>query len=761
METSRIRIVFTHSSPDAPTGLYGLELLDTTTDSSFSTVPFEVTCDKFVTPDDQLVMQLRIRNKSATVQSLEIVPVVDWEGQYEGRVLTNRPKESTTEPCSPWVVEAEARNRLHGYDLVTRLRYGVSSDPPRPLDVTESRRFTIAIARGPKDNGDFFRKAFGFRYILAPDETWIFKAAVELKRPDEPSSLDRVLAVPSSFTRTLEAKSTKLGTISVERQDARDLLPDQIAKTEAWYASNVAIFNCSDPLLEKMFLHRAYLLKKNILSPSLGALIFSTQSQGRWHNSRLAQVLSDSAGHQVREARWLADPRFWSGHLQTFTNNQRPDHVYSKSVNLAGPGPGDSANWITSTSWDGHLVHPDLKLLRSVVEALASNIRGVQATFDKDGYGLLSLENHEASGMEFQPAFFAFSEFKTGPDHKQPLSPLSIDRVDFMSYQYGGAQAVARIYRALQQPNEAKEFETLATKIREAVTKFMWNSEDGFFYSLNAENKAQAQVKEATALAPFYFRMFKPTDVYSKAWVSVLDTEQFWTPWPVATVSRKSPAYSQTGWPADENLATAPLMANGPTWPRTNSLVLSAMAETLRAARQADSKSALEKIAPLTCEKLWELFVSYSRVQFRNQDLTFPWTGQAYNGETGAWKTQERDINDSTWLDILIPELLGLVPREDEILEIDPLIPPEALSYFTLDGQRYHSHDISLVWDKPGDTSDSHADGREGFDIYLDGKLVSSSPELKRVLIDMKTGQPVEPKVPKPVRSAVESLPKP
>ena len=68
---------------------------------------------------------------------------------------------------------------------------------------------------------------------------------------------------------------------------------------------------------------------------------------------------------------------------------------------------------------------------------------------------------------------------------------------------------------------------------------------------------------------------------FESAWSSIVDPKQFWTPWPVASASRECPAYSQTNWPGDGRAATC--MWNGPTWPHANSLVLTAMARTLRA----------------------------------------------------------------------------------------------------------------------------------------------------------------------------------
>jgi hypothetical protein len=61
------------------------------------------------------------------------------------------------------------------------------------------------------------------------------------------------------------------------------------------------------------------------------------------------------------------------------------------------------------------------------------------------------------------------------------------------------------------------------------------------------------------------------------------------------------------------------------------------------------------------------------------------------------------------------PDVLGLVPRSDEVLEIDPLLPPDKLDHFMLDGQQFRGHDVTLVWDAPGD-EEYYGDGRSGFD---------------------------------------------
>ena len=107
--------------------------------------------------------------------------------------------------------------------------------------------------------------------------------------------------------------------------------------------------------------------------------------------------------------------------------------------------------------------------LAQVVDKLAANVRGWQKVYDPDGDGLLRVDSHWWTGMEYQPSFFAFSDYKPSKDFGQPARPVSLERVDLTAYNYGNAVAVARIYRLLGRPDRAKEFDDLAAKIAAAV----------------------------------------------------------------------------------------------------------------------------------------------------------------------------------------------------------------------------------------------------------------------------------------------------
>ncbi len=737
----RFRLEFRNAADRFYTGIYGLKpIYEDATPARGQESPLEITCDKFITSSDCLVSVVRAHNPTGSVQTIYVDPVVaaseiagSWHWESDSGLIDRA--DGPAKGHEPRAVAGGGRGVLHGFPVETSFRYAVVDIPPMELKVagggpaSDLPRGLFAKRWLDHPSREAY-KSFGHR--ISPGKTKLFKAVLEIRRAGELSGIDSVLKLPTD----------RKFVVRPDDQDARDPLLAQVGRYQSWFDGNIPYFDCSDPWVAKLYYHRAYVLRKNMMDPRLGRMSWPTQSEGRWRSTWYPNVISYGAAHQVREARWLCEERYWQGHVRTWTENEKPDGIYPGHVTPRGPAGGQYTDWITSAAWEGHLVHPDLPFLSRVVDRLAANVRGWQKTYDPDGDGLLMVDSHWWTGMEYQPSFFSFSDFKVSADFSQPAQQVSLDRVDLTAYNYGNATAVARIYRRLGRTAEAREFEDLAAKIARAVLEKMWQPRKRFFYSLRAGDGAVADVKEVIGVYPFYFGMVPAGKGYESAWNSILDPKQFWTSWPVASASRECPAYSQSDWPGDGRAAGC--MWNGPTWPHANAIVLTAMARALRAARDhhvADS--------PLNREHLWQLFHSFTRAQFRNQDLRYPWTGEFYNGDTGQWKTAERDYNHSTWLDILIPELIGLVPRDDDAIEIDPLLPETALSYFILDGQRYHGHDVTVVWDAPGRGLPDHfRDGRAGLDVYVDGKRVASAPRLTLLRVDLapvrEPGVPVQ-----------------
>lgn len=85
--------------------------------------------------------------------------------------------------------------------------------------------------------------------------------------------------------------------------------------------------------------------------------------------------------------------------------------------------------------------------------------------------------------------------------------------------------------------------------------------------------------------------------------------------------------------------------------------------------------------------------------------------------------------NHSTFCDLVITGLAGIVPRSDNVLEVHPLV-PETWDYFCLDGARYRGHLVTIVWDRTGARY-----GFSGFRVYVDKEERYSSDMPSRVQV--------------------------
>ena len=103
---------------------------------------------------------------------------------------------------------------------------------------------------------------------------------------------------------------------------------------------------------------------------------------------------------------------------------------------------------------------------------------------------------------------------------------------------------------------------------------------------------------------------------------------------------------------------------------------------------------------------------------------------------TGYWlkgdQERSRYYNHSTFCDLIISGLVGLRPRADNTLEVNPLIPKDQWAWFCLDGVRYHGHNIAIVWDRDG--SRYHAG--KGLRVYIDGQCVAQRDDLGKLMVE-------------------------
>ena len=95
-------------------------------------------------------------------------------------------------------------------------------------------------------------------------------------------------------------------------------------------------------------------------------------------------------------------------------------------------------------------------------------------------------------------------------------------------------------------------------------------------------------------------------------------------------------------------------------------------------------------------------------------------------------KERSRYYNHSTFNDLIITGLVGLRPRADEKIEVNPLIPQEKWDWFCLDNVLYHGNIITILWDKTGE---KYHKGK-GFRIFKNGKQIAVSEKLEKLVAE-------------------------
>jgi hypothetical protein len=80
---------------------------------------------------------------------------------------------------------------------------------------------------------------------------------------------------------------------------------------------------------------------------------------------------------------------------------------------------------------------------------------------------------------------------------------------------------------------------------------------------------------------------------------------------------------------------------------------------------------------------------------------------------------------------------VGIRPSSADVLDVNPLVAASSVSYFRADRVMYHGHDVAVQWDKDGSRY-----GTKGLQVEVDGKIVASSPTLKRLSVALARKAP-------------------
>ena len=224
-------------------------------------------------------------------------------------------------------------------------------------------------------------------------------------------------------------------------------------------------------------------------------------------------------------------------------------------------------------------------------------------------------------------------------------------------------------------------------------------------------NGELADVREEIGFIPWYFNLPEPG--YEQAWQQLTDPGGFKAPMGITTAEQRHPDFRSHGVGTCE--------WDGAVWPYATSQTLVGLANLLHNYEQRY----------VSKTDYFDALLTYAR---SHRHRGKPYIGEYLDERNGQWLKPDSDrsryYNHSTFCDLVISGLVGLVPREDNTVVVDPLISANAWDWFCLDNVPYHGRSLTILWDRDGE---KYGKGK-GFIVFADGKEVARSDELTGII---------------------------
>jgi hypothetical protein len=258
--------------------------------------------------------------------------------------------------------------------------------------------------------------------------------------------------------------------------------------------------------------------------------------------------------------------------------------------------------------------------------------------------------------------------------------------------------------------SKAFYYQQKSDSLKSLLQSKLWNSNHNFFEVRKEQGDTLANVREEIGFIPWYFNM--PDSNYNTAWKWLMDKKTFCAPFGITTADRSHPQFRTHGCCNCE--------WDGAVWPFATSQTLTAMANLLNNYKQ-------NYVADSSYFDLLETYVESQYYRGR------PYVGEYLDEKTGYWlkgdEERSRYYNHSAFNDLIISGLVGLRPRVDDIIEVNPLLPDNKWDWFCLDNISYHGKIITIIWDRDGM---KYKKGK-GLLIFVNGKKVALSPVLTKL----------------------------
>lgn len=465
----------------------------------------------------------------------------------------------------------------------------------------------------------------------------------------------------------------------MENENTVEAIPN--SEASAWMEENIPLFECPQKNFEEMYYYRWWTLRKHIKKTPVGYGMTEFLVPRTYADKY--NLIACAIGHHIYESRWLRNREYLDQIIHTWYRGNEGGPM--KKMNKF-------SSWNADAMLNRYMVDGDKAFLVDMKNDLETEYKRWEST------------NRLPNGLYWQgDVQDGMEESISGGRHKQYARPT------INSYMYGNAKALCEIGLLAGDQEFEDRYAGKADSLKAIIEQNLWNASHEFFETRRTDSLAN--VREAIGFLPWYFNL-PDKGKYDAAWKQVTDPEGFSAPFGLTTAERRHPEFRTHG--------TGKCEWDGAIWPFATAQTLTAMANFMNNYPQ-------KVLTDSVYFRQLELYVESQYFHGR------PYIGEYLDETTGYWlkgdAERSRYYNHSTFDDLVITGLVGLRPRMDNRLEVNPLVPEGKWDWFCLDNVLYHGHNVTILWDKNGDR---YYKGK-GLRVYIDGKEVGHSDKLERM----------------------------
>lgn len=518
----------------------------------------------------------------------------------------------------------------------------------------------------------------------------------------------------------------------VERGGSPSEVVERHAEEYAKWFAKAPSFASSDPVLDKTWLYRWFVLRHNLADPKHGYLQHPLFYEGRSHKKgkrpfstggwEFSKLINLSVPLHLTDARWYHDPAYCEGALKNMAEHPKEDGEFC--CMMVDTLMHSFANYSCWAAYLLYLVHRNDEVMRELLPALKRQMAAWKGAYGNERDELMIEYRHPRTGKEYQPSYWYFHNYPLNPKDPETYTPLK--RVDRTVYHYLNTLGVAKLCEALGDP-DAASFHAMAEGIRRDVLEKMWDESSRFFYDLHYQTDEKAWVKNIVGFYPAWAEIVD--ERHDGLIEHLFEKAEFDTGSPFPSTSADCPIYaSEGGWQGHFIKGRNGCMWNGPNWPYTTAIALDALA------RESKRKGHVYD------ERFASALREYSFLHFLQRDVQQPYLVEHYSSRSGEPLSDEPEYNHSYYIDLIVTHVAGLAIERDRIV-LDPV--DVGLDYFRLDNVKAAGLDIAVTYKRPGAVG-APSDLEEGYRLYVNGNTAFSSPGLAKAEVLIADVPPAE-----------------